>query len=195
MKRVLAILICLMLFSLPMIAHAEAERAVAPYAYNPVDGSDEYVENLIFNADVVITGENAKIAFVNCEFNGNIILNADEGTRVILLGCSVNGTCEIRSNVREADMEYSNPKFLSDAPISVVCEECVGTVVGIGDIEVRLNGETYSKADGQLYYNNAEPEAGFVPYTGQETSYVAVGQWYQNDKKVVMVFCEFEPAE
>jgi len=185
---------CLMMLCPVLTGHAEAERTVASYTYALTDGSEEYVENLIFNEDVIISGENAKIIFSNCEFNGDITLTADEGTRVLLLGCDVNGTCFIRSNVREADMEYSNPKFLTDTPISVVCEECVGSVVGIGDIEVQFNGETYSMADGQLFSSGDAPDAGYVPYTGQEASYVIVGQWYQNDKKVVMVFCEFDPA-
>lgn len=193
MKKCIAIWLCLLMLCLPLIGHAESERTIAPYTYVLADNSDTYVENLIFNEEVVISGENARIIFSNCEFNGDITLTSDEGTRVFLLGCDVSGTCYVHSNVREADMEYSNPKFLSDTTISVVCEECVGTVVGIGDIEIQLNGETYSKADGQLYYDNSTPEAGYIPYTGQETSYVAVGQWYQNGKKVVMVFCEFDP--
>ena len=194
MKKWIAILLCLLTLCLSLTAHAESERTVASYAYALADGSeDHYVENLIFNEDVVVSGENAKIVFSNCEFNGDIILIADEGTRVILLGCDVNGVCILRNNVREADMEYANPKFLTDTPISVVCEECVGSVVGIGDIEVTLNGEVYTMADGQLY-SDGTPESGFVPYTGQEASYLIVGQWYQNDKQVVMVFCEFDPA-
>ena len=199
MKKTFALVLCLLMACLCLTGYAEesaeqAERTVASYTYALAEGGSDYVENLIFNEDVVIHGNNAQIIFSNCEFNGDVVLTADEGTRVLLLGCDVNGSCVMRNNVREADVDYANPKFLVDTPVTVVCEDCVGSVVAMGDFEVAFNGETYAMADSQFFIDMSAAEYALVPYEGQEASYYVVAQWYENDEKTVMVLCEYDPG-
>ena len=129
MKKYVALLLMLLMVCQGVSAFAEAaERTVASYEY-ALSEEGAYMENLIFNADVVISGDNSQIVFSNCEFGGDIVLTANEGTRVMLLGCEVNGTCVVRNEVHEASMEYSHPKFLTASPISVICEEGACSVI------------------------------------------------------------------
>ena len=200
MKKCFVLLLCLLMVSAYQIGYAQSdaslqpERTVASYVYTMADGGSDYVENLIFNEDVVIGGNNAQIIFSNCEFNGDIILTADEATRVMLLGCDVNGTCVMSNNVAEATLEYANPKFMTDVPITVTCEDCVGSVIALGNFEVVFNGETYSMADSQLFGDTTGPDAGYVPYTGQQASYYCLAQWYENGQPNRLILCEFDPT-
>lgn len=194
MKKCIALLMALLLACPCFACHAEDSlRTNASYHYALQNDGGEYVENLIFNEDVIVSGENTQIIFSNCEFNGDIILTADEGTRVLLLGCDVNGTCVVRSSVREASFDYNNPKFLTDRPVSLVCEDCVGSLVTLGDFEVTFNGQAYSMADSQFFIVPGQTETTLVPYEGQTASYCVVAQWYENDQKTVMVVCEYDP--
>ena len=193
MKRYAVLLAVLLLCLCAAVCAQAEERTVASYMYTLAQDDGVYLENLIFNEDVIVEGDNAQIIFSNCEFNGDVILTADEGTKVLLLGCDVNGACVMRNQVREADVNYNNPKFLTDGPVNAVCEDCVGSVVAMGDFEFMLDGETYSMADAEFFYDESNPEAGFVPYDGQEGSYCIVAQWYENDEKNVMVVCDFDP--
>ena len=191
MKKTLALLLVLLTTCLCVCACAEETgRTVASYEYALTeDGA--YYENLIFNADVVVTGDNSQIVFSNCEFNGDIVLASGEGTRAMLLGCDVNGTCYIENDVTGVGMEYNNPKFLTTSPICVEVGEGVGSVVALGDFEMTFNGEVYTMASSQFFIDaNYE----FVPYEGQEASYFVAAQYYEGDEKVMMVACEFDPT-
>lgn len=194
MKTRFALLLCLLLACVSLAAFAEDNgRTVASYQYALTE-EGAYVENLIFNEDVIISGDNTQILFVNCEFNGDVILTANEGTRVLLMGCDVNGACILRNDVKEGSMDYPLPKFLVDTPITSICEDCVGAVIALGDFEIVFNGETYTQATSELFSDARAPEAGFVPYEGQDASYFYVGQWYENDQKVLFLFAEYDPA-
>ena len=191
MKKILTLLLVLMTACLFVSGYAETtDRTVASYEYALTeDGA--YMENLIFNADVVITGENSQIVFSNCEFNGNITLAANEGTRVMLLGCEVNGTCILQNDVAEANIDYNNPKFLTTSPVTVECEGGAGSVVALGDFEVVFAGKTYTMADSQFFIN---ADGSLVPYEGQEASYYVAAQWIEGGEQVTMVVCEFDPT-
>jgi len=189
MKKTFALLLCLMMlcFCAAMAEEAAPERTVAAYEY-AVSEEGAYVENLIFNADVVISGENTQIVFSNCEFNGDVILTSEQGTKVLLFGCDVNGTCIAANEVTGVDLNYSNPKFMTDAPVKVVSETGVISVVAIGDFAFELNGETYSMASADLFSD----ASGFVPYEGQQADYCIVGQYYENGERAVIVLNEKE---
>ena len=191
MKKILTLLLVLMTACLFVSGYAETtDRTVASYEYALTeDGA--YMENLIFNADVVITGENSQIVFSNCEFNGNITLAANEGTRVMLLGCEVNGTCILQNDVAEANIDYNNPKFLTTSPITVECEGGAGSVVALGDFEVVFAGKTYTIADSQFFIN---ADGSLVPYEEQEASYYVAAQWIEGGEQITMVVCEFDPT-
>ena len=194
MKKYVALLLMLLMVCQGVSAFAEAaERTVASYEY-ALSEEGAYMENLIFNADVVISGDNSQIVFSNCEFGGDIVLTANEGTRVMLLGCEVNGTCVVRNEVHEASMEYSHPKFLTASPISVICEEGACSVIALGDFEVTFNGQTYTMADSQFFGTLTEEEYTLVPYEGQEASYFVVAKLIEGGEESVVVICEFDPT-
>ena len=194
MKKCCALLMCLMMMLGCLYAAAETvpERTPACYAYALADEGSEYVENLIFNEPVIVSGENAQIIFFNCEFNADLILTAEEGTRVLLLGCDVNGQCILQNNQHESTIAYSFPKFLSDTPISVVCEDCIGTAVAMGDVEIIFNGQSYTMADSKFFNNSPDPEANMVAYEGQEASYYCIAQWWENGEKNLLILAEAE---
>jgi len=189
MKKTFALLLCLtMLFSCGALAEdAAPERTVAAYEY-AVTEEGAYVENLIFNADVIISGDASQIVFSNCEFNGDIILTSELGTKVMLFGCDVNGVCIAANEVTDIDLNYNNPKFLTDTPVNVVSESGIVSVVAIGDFEFSLNGETYSMASVEFFSD----ASGIVPYEGQEADYCIVGQYYENGEKSLIVLAEKE---
>lgn len=194
MKKYISLLLILLMVCACACCYAEdTGRTVANYEFALTeDGA--YHENLIFNADVMISGDNAQIVFSNCEFAGDVILTASEGTKVMLLGCDVGGTCVVRNCVTEASIEYSHPKFLTTSPVTVTCEEGVASVIALGDFEVMFNGQTYTMADSQLFGILSEEEYTLVPYEGQEASYFAVAKIIEGGEESVMVVCEFDPT-
>lgn len=52
---------------------------------------------------------------------------------------------------------------------------------------------SYTMADSELFYDISNAEAGFVPYEGQEASYYAIAQWWENGEKTIMTECEYDP--
>ena len=148
------------------------------------------VENLIFDEDVTISGDFGIIVFENCEFNGDIINTAEQFTRVILPdGTTVNGNCVFKNTIKEASMDYPMPKFLSPNTLNIVCEDCIGSAILLGtEQSIIFNGETYSMADVEFFYDANTNE--LVPYEGQEASTLFVGQWWENGEKVLQLFCE-----
>ena len=190
MKKWIAMLITLtMLFT---CCAAMAERVPACYEYALTE-EGAYYENLIFNEDVIISGDNSQIVFVNCEFNANIINTANEGTRVMLLECDVNGTCVLQNDIPDATIDSSMPKFITSAPINAVTNGCSGTVCALGDFDITIDGETYTLASCQYFSDVTHPEAGMVPYEGQEASYHIASMWYENGERVVFTMCEYDP--
>ena len=150
MKKCLSVFLTLVLVFSCVSALAEM-RTVADYSFTLQEGDTLIWENTIFPADVIISGDHAVAMFTNCWFAGDIILTADEATRVMLFGCQVNGHCILQNNTQEASLEYNNPKFLTDSPIHVLCNDCVGSVAALGDFEVTFNGEPYTLSSSALY--------------------------------------------
>ena len=171
---------------------AEKETA-QEYNYELSEGDALEVENLIFEEDVTVSGNNAQITFTGCEFKGNIINTADEGTRVIMNGSSIDGRCVLQNTIKETTMEWSFPKFIVDSPMEVVSEDCIGSVIAMGGFDVVFNSEVYTMADSELFYDIANPDAGFVPYEGQEADYFAIAQWWENGEQILLVECESDP--
>ncbi len=189
MKKWMILLMALMMTASCAFAE-ESGRTFAPYVFD-VSADGAYYENLIFAQDVVISGENTQIIFVNCLFEADVILTAGEGTRVVMLGCETRGRCIVQNDVRDADMDYSNPKFITDAPIDVVCDDCAGTVATIGVFEITFNGQTYGKEDAQLFID----ANGMVPYAGQEATNLIVAMMHENGQPTVTVLVEYAPEE
>lgn len=150
---------------------------------------ERIVENLIFDEDVTVSGDFGIIVFANCEFNGDIISTAEQFTRVILSGTTVNGNCVFKNTIKEASIDYPMPKFISSNALNIVCEDCIGSYVLDGTEEnITFNGETYSMADVEFFYDANTNE--LVPYEEQEASTIFIGQWWENGEKVLQLFCE-----
>ena len=191
MKKILAVLTVLVLCLAPVCGLCEAAGG---YAFELPEGAQSYVEGLVFDGDVTIGGDNAQIMFVGCEFRGDVILTSAEGTRVLLLGSTFeDGKCVFASGVKESNIDASFPKFLVDAPVEVEAGENFGTVAVLGDFEVVVDGTAYTLAGCELFYDANNPEAGFVPYEGQEANVFVVAQWWENGEKKLLYECEYEP--
>lgn len=162
------------------------------YIFELIDGHQQYFEGETFDGDVIISGDNAQIIFEGCVFNGDIINNAEVFTRVMLFGCEVNGRCIIESGLKEGSFETALPKFLTDAPVEIVCEDCLGAVIPLGDFEIVFNGQTYTMADSTLFFDCSNPDAGYVPYEGQEASYYDIAQWWENGEQIIMILAELD---
>lgn len=191
MKKIIAILISvLMLLSVAAFAE-DSGRTPAEYAFE-LSGEDKYIENLIFNENVVISGDgSANIYFINCQFNADIINTSDAPIRVFLLGSEVNGSCIFRNTVTETTIDAPFPKLLTDSPVNAVTEDCFGIVIPLGDFAITLNGESYDLASASLF---VDPEAGFVPIDGQEVNIYWVASWTENGEAQIMHAAEFDPT-
>lgn len=208
MKKILAlILAAIMLMSLfgcsggedpqsqadsdPVSQQEENGRSKATeFTFELAEEEERIVENLFFDEDVTISGDFGIIVFENCEFNGDIINTAEQFTRVVLSGgTTVNGNCVFKNSIKEASMDYPMPKFISPDTLSIVCEDCIGAYVLDGTEENMIfNGETYSMADVEFYYDADTNE--LVPYEGQEVFVLFVCQWWENGEKILQMFCE-----
>jgi len=169
----------------------QEERSKATeFTFELAAEEERIVENLVFDEDVTVSGDFAIIVFENCEFNGDIISTAEQFTRVILSGgTTVSGNCVFKNTVKEASMDYPMPKFISSNALNIVCEDCIGSYILDGTEEtITFNGETYSIADVEFYYDANTNE--LVPYEEQEVSTIFVGQWWENGEKVLQLFCE-----
>lgn len=198
MKRILSMLISVILLfsSIPCLAETcdDAAAAVSAsenrYIFELAEGHQQYIDGETFDGDVIIRGDNAQITFVGCTFNGDIINTAEVYTRILIMGCEANGMCIFRNTTKEATIEASFPKFMMDAPVETACEDCAGAVIPLSDFDIVFNGETYTMADSELYFDSSNPEAGMVPYEGQEADYYCVAQWWENGELIRLVTCE-----
>ena len=190
MKKLLVLLLIALM--LPAFAFAEdSGRMPAEYSFE-LYGEDKYIENLIFNENVVISGDgSAHIYFINCQFNGDIINTCDASTRVFLLASEVNGNCIFRNNVQETTIDASFPKYMTDSPVNALTEDCFGIVIALGDFGITLDGERYDLASAPIFM---DPEAGFVPLEGQEANLYWVASWTENGEPQIMHTAEFDPG-
>ena len=192
-KRIALLLAAMMMLALCAMSSAEdGGRTIAPYTFELVEGEDQYYENLIFPGDVIISGTDASIFFINCAFEGNVINTGDAGNKVFLLASEVKGQCVFVNSVQETTIDAPFPKFIVDGPVNAVAEDCFGAVIAIVDVPLTFNGETYTLADAEFFYDAANPEAGFIPYEGQEANVLTVCQWWENGEKKMFIECEFD---
>ena len=189
MKKIFAILIAaLMLLSCAAFAE-ENGRTPAEYTF-ALSGEDKFIENLIFNENVVISGDgSANIYFINCQFNKDIINTCDAATRVFLLGSEVSGNCIFRNTVTETTIDAAFPKYLTDAPVNVVTEDCFGIVIAMGDFPVTFNGVSYDLASVPTFL---DAEGNFVSSEGQEFNLYWVASWTENGELQLMHVAEFD---
>ena len=178
-KFLLLTLVISMLFAL---SSCENNAAIE---YDITGKSDFSIADTTFDKDVVITGENGAVSFINCVFNGNIINKGGEGARVMIdENCKFaeNSECVIESSLKEATMETDLPKFLvfCKAP-SVSCKNS-GAIVTFAENEIEFNGVKYAIENAELFNIDATDE--IVPYTGQEANFHNVAKWTENGEEI-----------
>lgn len=171
-------------------AYAEEEEIFDPI-FELAEGDDIFVEAQVFSEDVTISGDNAVITFEGCEFAGDIVINSAVATRVQLIECTVEGKCIFDNGVKEGNIDTVFPKVLTTSPVEAVTMDCYGSVVVLGDFEIIYNGETYSLADSEVFYDSSKPEEGMVPYDGQEANVFYIGQWWEDGELTMFLECEY----
>lgn len=165
-----------------------AKEVATQFTYTVSEKEEMTVENVIFNKDVTIQGDNGIIKFINCEFKGNVISKAKEGTKVMLLdGTTVDGQCILNNGIKEGTFETALPKFITQATINVKTIDCYGAVYLEGDGKIIFNGVEYEKADCQYFINSSME---LVKYTGQNGQVFGVAQWWEKGEKQLMIVCE-----
>lgn len=155
------------------------------YSFEADPGNDTYITDLIFDGPVTVTGAGMPVWFFNCEFMNDVVNLAPSATVVwISDDCEFapGAHCAIRSGVREADVDYSIPKFGLMQPVEVECGD-LGGVIAAGTFDIVLDGKTYAADD--VMYCQTEDGA-IVPYeAGMEiTGHVAM-HWWENGEEIV----------
>jgi len=194
MKRMVFCLTLVMSKLVCAYAVCEAEKTEATqFHFELAQDESLYIENQIFTEPVTVSGDFGQIIFANCEFHADLINVADFYTRVMLMPDTVvHGSLVLKNNVKEGTMETPIPKFITFVDAPVVCEDCIGSVVVLGDFEIKWNDETYALQDSTLFFDCTKPENGMVPYEGQEANCYVVAQWWENGEKTMLIECEYD---
>ena len=168
-------------------AEDAAETAEAePVSYD-LSGKEDQIDGQTFDGDVIVTGENGKITFTNCTFNGNIINNGGEGAKVFVWeDCSfaAGAECIIDTSLEEATQDTDLPKFMIFCDLPEVTCEKAGAVVAPAEKAIRLNGAEHPVDNAEYYINESTGE--FAPYSGQEVNMHNFAMWTENDEAVQM---------
>lgn len=178
-KALFLALVCCMVFSV------SACGTKAAVEYDLTGKSDFSVADATFDGDVVLTGTGGSATFINCVFQGDLILKGGEGVRVILTeDCKFaeDSACVIESTFQEATLETDLPKilfFCEAQPVS--CKNC-GAVIAFSEYEIEFNGKKYPIENAELYNIDATGE--IVPFTGQEANMHNVAKWTENGEEV-----------
>jgi len=177
-------------------APSEAEERVPTFVLS--DGEEKVVDGETFDDVVIISGDNAQIAFLNCTFHADIVNTAERATKVLILdGCKLDEgvQCIIEHEEKEGTKDTPLPKFCSMQSIDVVCDNCSGTAVTIFSdepIPLTYNGQTYTVSD--IEYFAEVDDNGIVtltPYEGQEVVDLAVSQWWESGTNVHVCVGEY----
>lgn len=156
------------------------------YSYD-ISGEEVIVENLVFNEDVTVTGENGRLSFINCEFNGDIINKGGEGARIALLqDCEIadGSECILDSSLEEATMDTDLPKFMIFCAMPNVSCENMGAVVSFAEQAIKLNGEEFPIDEAEFFMDDSTGE--FDSYSGQEANMHNVAKWVEGGENVLM---------
>lgn len=152
-----------------------------------LSGKEKIIDGKTFDGDVIITGENGKITFTNCTFNGNIINNGGEGAKVFVWeDCSfaASAECIIDTSLEEATQDTDLPKFMIFCDLPEITCEKVGAVVAPSAQVIKLNGAEYPIETAEYYVNESNGE--FAPYTDQEVNMHNFAMWTENGEAVQM---------
>ena len=155
-----------------------------------------YVANCIFNGDVTVTGAFCAVTFVNCVFNGDILNTGDMGCIVDVSEATVNGTCYITNDLQEATLEDPFPKFVTLSPLTVVCEDCLGSVIVGADVDITFNGEVYNFSSVDTYITYDSEGIYLNPYEeGMDVDMFSIGQWWENGELKFLIMGESTDPE
>ena len=155
------------------------------YEFTASPDEELYICDIKFNGEVAIHGEGQAITFVNCEFCGNVVSYANSQTQVRIMGdCEFcdGAHCVLKSGTKEADMDYSIPKFVICLPVQVECEDLGGVISTCTD-EVVFDGKTYTLDDAQYYIGGDDSVGAYEE--GMEVSVLIVMHWWENGEEIV----------
>lgn len=170
---------------------AESSGTAASAPAEPVSfdlaGKEENIDGKTFDGDVIVTGDNGKLTFTNCTFNGNIINNGGEGAVILVWEdcCFAGGAkCILDSTVKEATQDTNLPKFMIFCAMPEVSCENVGAVVAPAGTAIKLNGSEHTIETAEYFVN--ESTGDFAPYDGQEATMHNFAMWTENGEAVQM---------
>lgn len=141
-----------------------------------------------YDEDVQIIGENGRINFINCTFNGNIYNDGGIGAQVMIWeDCTFADSkgCFITADIGEATIETSLPKFIIFCEAPEVDIGKSGSVIAPADAVIRVNGREYRIEDAEKFVVD-DGSFNVVPYEGQEAGMHSVGIWTENGETVQM---------
>lgn len=175
----------------------EGMEVATAFVFELEENQEDCVSNLIFNEPVIVRGNFGQQAFDNCIFNADVINEATEATRIVILEtCRFNNgaRCVFRSGIKEAGIEYSNPKIFLYLPAEVIFDGNVGTAMALGHFDFTADGVVIKESDAENFIDDEHPEQGIVPYTGQKSSVHGIAKWQENGKQVEFTLCEYTPG-
>ena len=160
----------------------------------------------VFEDDVYVEGDFAKVAFINCEFKKNIYNSGEEMTMVFFAGenkfsdttkCIFNNTGRTLDSVNDLISKFV---FVGDKPIKVEAKNQNGAVLVVGALDAAiLNGKTYQWKDIK-YFVDEQAQGAIEEYTGQPINIMYAGQlliWDEDLEKAaekMIVLGELDPG-
>lgn len=169
------------------VSDENGRKAADVYSYDISGKEDVTVESLVFNEDVTVTGENGKISFLNCVFNGDIINKGGEGAQVyVWQDCEFadGSECILDPALEEATMDTNLPKFMIFCAMPNVSCEKLGAVISFAEQAIKLNGEDYPIDAAEFFINESTGE--LAPYSDQEANVHNVAKWIEGGAPVLM---------
>lgn len=170
---------------------AESDSAPAGISAEPVrfdlSGKDDHIDGKTFDSDVIVTGDNGKLSFTNCAFNGKIINNGGEGAAIVVWeDCSFanESKCILDSTIKDATQDTNLPKFMIFCEMPEVSCDKAGAIVAPAGKAIKLNGNKYPIEAAKYYVN--ESTGDFAPYDGQEATMHNFAMWTENGEAVQM---------
>jgi len=168
------------------------------YEWTVGENEEQCAKNMIFEKEVIVSGDYGQMAFENCTFKADVINTSKAGTRVVIVdGCKFENGAKVifKNDVMEATMEDNFPKIFLYMPAEVSWENgCAGTCMGLGKFDFVGDGVTYKLSECDMFMDEAKPEAGVVPFEGQENANAhGVAQWNEGGERTIFTIAEHIP--
>lgn len=163
-----------------------ASAPAEPVSFD-LSGKEDHIDGKTFDGDVIVIGDNGKLTFTNCTFNGDLINNGGEGAAVFVWeDCSFakESKCILDSTIKDATQDTNLPKFMIFCEMPEVSCKNAGAVVAPAGSAIKLNGNNYPIDTAEFFVN--ESTGDFAPYSGQEATMHNYAMWTENGEAVQM---------